>query len=43
MGEGMAWTVVVPESGSLSLDEVGRRVTGDETPQFQEYEPGYAD
>lgn len=43
MGEGMAWTVIVPESGSLSLDEVGRRVTGGAAPRFQEYEPGYAD
>ncbi|MEV0758120.1 hypothetical protein [Streptosporangium sp. NPDC050280] len=41
--EGMAWTVILPVSGRLSVQEAATRLTGDSRPEFSELEPGFPD
>jgi hypothetical protein len=41
--ERLAWTVIVPDSGPLSLQEVAIRLTGAAQPQINEIEPGLSD
>ncbi|WP_436758319.1 hypothetical protein [Streptosporangium sp. V21-05] len=41
--EGMAWTVILPVSGRLSVREAATRLTGDSRPELGELEPGFSD
>ncbi|GAA3420196.1 hypothetical protein [Streptosporangium vulgare] len=40
--EGMAWTVILPVSGRLSVREAATRLTGDSHPELSELEPGFS-
>lgn len=41
--EGMAWTVILPVSGRLSVQEAATRLTGDSHLELSELDPGFSD